>query len=91
MDVVCESVHGVGEHAVHSLAFSHDSQFLAGAGEDSTIAVVRVATGEVENRLEVTNVRDVLSLAWHPKKRALAYGGSGSSSRSACASVVVGY
>jgi WD40 repeat protein len=75
LDVVCESVHGVGEHAVHSLAFSHDSQFLAGAGEDSTIAVVRVATGEVEN----------------PKKRALAYGGSGSSSRSACASVVVGY
>jgi THO complex subunit 3 len=90
-DVVCEGSCAVLEHAVHNVAFSHDGDFIAAAGEDATIAVVRVATRAVECTLDVTGMRDVLSLAWHPKKHALAYCGSGGGSRGGISVVVPAY
>ena len=90
-DVVCEGSCAVLERAVHNVAFSHDSDFIAAAGEDATIAVVRVATRAVVCALDVVGMRDVLSLAWHPKKHALAYCGSGGGSRGGISVVVPAY
>jgi WD40 repeat protein len=64
----------VSRHSILSLAFDHDSRFLAAGQDDGRIWVIDVASGKVQRKL-LRRAAGVLSLAWSPDGRILALSG----------------
>ena len=69
-DWVCVRAFTNLDFPIRTLSFSHDSQFIASASEDSFIDISTVETGA--NVLKLPSVYATNSLAWHPKRHYLA-------------------
>ncbi|WFD31606.1 hypothetical protein MSPP1_002645 [Malassezia sp. CBS 17886] len=57
-----------------SLSFSHDGEWLAAGGEDSSVLLLSTETGQAVHRIPVSAT--INAVAWHPSRLLLAYGGT---------------
>lgn len=70
---VCRKTLRASGHGIRAIAFSPDAKWIASAGNDSTIRLWEVSSGQVLHTLGL-NVGSVLSLAFSPDGRQLAAG-----------------
>lgn len=61
------------ESMVRDMGFSHDGQFIAFASEEKKVDVCDVLTGDLVFSYPLG--REIYSVAWHPHKMVLAFGG----------------
>eukprot|EP00962_Isochrysis_galbana_P059606 scaffold33302_cov129-Isochrysis_galbana.AAC.2 len=72
-ELVCVATFERLEWPVRTLAFSHDSAYIASGSEDPLIDIAHVATGKQAFGIPCKAPSN--TVAWHPKKMLLAYAG----------------
>ncbi|KAL4458683.1 hypothetical protein ABPG75_013548 [Micractinium tetrahymenae] len=81
-DWICQRTYIGMDHPIRSLSFSHDSRYLAIAGEQQVLDVENVETGQSLGRLTLNATPE--DAAWNPRHHMIAFaGGYGTDDRGA--------